>query len=574
MKKSPTLRPSTRAARILTLVIVLGGCYSAGSSASPARTSSEITTADARQRIFLVADDSMQGRRAGTIGNYKMTSYLEREVSRLGLEPAGENGTFYQVVPIVRRTVDSARTSFALGNTKLRLFEDFAPLRPNSTERYGASLDAGSYGTVYGGRAGDSTASLAASDVAGRIVVLDAPMGENARPTGVWGTPGAISVSRFPTAAGIAIASLELATAPSLAGLRVASNGVAERAGAPKRPFAFLITSAAARQIMGKSLRQLEPGAAGTSVTAGAAFIDQPVEAQARNVIAIVPGSDPSLRGQYVAIGAHSDHVGIAAQPVEHDSLRAYYSVMRPEGAQRRGAQPGDPTRAQLAQIRTTLDSLRRLRPARMDSINNGADDDGSGSVALLEIAESLAEGPRPRRSILLIWHTAEESGLLGSAYFTENPTVPRDSIVAQLNMDMVGRGLATDIDGGGPRYLQVIGSRRLSTDLGNVLDSVNARRKEPFRIDYSWDAPGHVMSRYCRSDHFMYARRGIPIAYLSRGYHRDYHVVTDEPQYISYEGIARVAGFVRDVALGIANREQRLRVDKPLLNPLLPCRQ
>jgi Zn-dependent M28 family amino/carboxypeptidase len=280
------------------------------------------------------------------------------------------------------------------------------------------------------------------------------------------------------------------------------------------------------------------------------------------------------LRGQYVAIGAHSDHVGIQARPVEHDSLRAYYGIMRPEGAQRRGAQPTDPTPAQWSRIRASLDSLRRLRPARLDSISNGADDDGSGSVALLEIAESLANGPRPRRSILLIWHTAEESGLLGSAWFTDNPTVPRDSIVAQLNMDMVGRGGAVDIEGGGPRYLQVIGSRRLSTDLGDALDSVNAARREPLAIDYSWDAPGHVMSRYCRSDHYMYARRGIPIAYMSRGYHRDYHVVTDEPQYIDPDAIARVAGFVRDVAVGVANRDERPRIDKPRMNPLLPCRQ
>jgi Zn-dependent M28 family amino/carboxypeptidase len=210
----------------------------------------------------------------------------------------------------------------------------------------------------------------------------------------------------------------------------------------------------------------------------------------------------------------------------------------------------------------------------RLDSIYNGADDDGSGSVAELEIAESLANAPRPRRSILFVWHTGEESGLLGSAWFTDNPTVPRDSIVAQLNMDMVGRGTAEDVRRGGPRNLQVIGAQRRSTELGNVIEQVNARRSEPYAIDYTFDAPRHPLNRFCRSDHYMYARYGIPIAFFSRGYHIDYHVVTDEPQYINYEGLARVAGFVRDVAVELANRDQRLVIDKPKPDPRGPCRQ
>ncbi|MDQ3243656.1 MAG: M20/M25/M40 family metallo-hydrolase, partial [Gemmatimonadota bacterium] len=209
-----------------------------------------------------------------------------------------------------------------------------------------------------------------------------------------------------------------------------------------------------------------------------------------------------------------------------------------------------------------------------MDSINNGADDDGSGSVAALEAAEAIAAGRRPRRSIIFVWHTAEESGLLGSAWFADHPTVPRDSIIAQINMDMVGRGAATDRTGGGPRSIQVIGSRRRSTELGDVVDSVNARRATPYEIDYSFDAPRHPQNRYCRSDHYMYARAGIPIAYISRGYHIDYHLVTDEPQYVNYQGLADVSGFVRDIAVALANRNTRPVLDKPPPDPLGPCRQ
>src|SRR5205085_10138634 len=117
----------------------------------------------------------------------------------------------------------------------------------------------------------------------------------------------------------------------------------------------------------------------------------------------------------------------------------------------------------------------------RLDSISNGADDDGSGSVTVLEIAQKLAAMPvKPKRSIVFVWHVGEEKGLLGSAYFTDHPTVPRDSIVAQLNMDMIGRGDAWDITGqtregeplhGNPDYLQIVGSRRLSTELGDLIE-------------------------------------------------------------------------------------------------------
>ena len=562
----------SRAVRPFLFAIVLAStaCRPSGSDVSPARTSAAITVEDARSRIFLIADDSMLGRQSGTIGNFRMTEYLQHEAARLGLEPGGDNGTFFQTVPMVRRTVDAAATTMSVGGRSLALFSDFAPLRPNMTERYGQSLAAGDYGTVYGGRAGDSIGTLPAEAVAGKIVILDAPLGSDGKPTGVWGTPANISRSRYPNAAAIAIASLELVTPASLAGLRARSNAVSQP---PGRPAAFLITAAVAEEILGVRLASANRGAIGKTVSASLRFIDDPVPYPARNVVAIVRGSDPELRDEYVVIGAHSDHVGIAARPVDHDSLRSYYRVMRPEGAQRRGAQPTDPTPAQWAQIRKSIDSLRRIRPPRLDSISNGADDDGSGSAALLEIAEYLASAERPKRSILLIWHTAEEGGLLGSAWYTEFPTVPRESIVAALNMDMVGRGSARDIAGGGPRYLQVIGSRRLSTELGDVVDSVNSRTNA-YTIDYSWDAPGHVMQRYCRSDHYNYARKGIPIAYFSRGYHSEYHVVTDEPQYINYEGLAKVSGFIRDVGVALANRETRPRVDKPVQNPLLPCRQ
>jgi hypothetical protein len=537
----------------------------------PARTQTAITPADVRARIYLIADDSMRGRQAGFTGNFMMTNYLAAEAARLRLEPAGENGTYFQTIPMVRRMVDST-SSLIVGSDSLALFADFALMRRTSTLRVSRSLIADALIPIYAGRAGDTAGTITAEQAAGRLVVFSAPLGANGRPTGVYTAVAADAIARFPTAAAIAISNLDFITPAAANSLRAVTAAlVGSDDSAANAPTGILLSVRAAEKIFGARLDSVAIGAAGRHVAAKIAFVDRPVEAPARNVVALLRGSDPTLRGQIIAIGAHSDHLGIARVAADHDSLRAFDRVMRPEGAQTPASVP---TAEQGQRIRTILDSLRRIHPPRADSIFNGADDDGSGSVAALEIAESLVAAPRPRRSILFVWHTAEEAGLLGSGWFTDHPTVPRDSIVAQLNMDMVGRGAAEDVRRGGPRNLQIIGAQRRSTELGSVIDSVNARQTEPYVIDYSFDAPGHPLNRFCRSDHYMYARYGIPIAFFSRGYHIDYHVVTDEPQYINYDGLARVAGFVRDVAIGLANRDQRLVLDRPKPDPRAPCRQ
>jgi peptidase M28-like protein len=294
--------------------------------------------------------------------------------------------------------------------------------------------------------------------------------------------------------------------------------------------------------------------------------------APARNVVAVLPGSDPKLKGQYVALGAHNDHIGFDRNPVDHDSLRAFNAVVRPGGAD---DDPRPATADEAARIRAIADSLHKLHPMRRDSIYNGADDDGSGSVALLEIAEALSQSSvKPKRSILFVWHAGEEEGLWGSEYFTDHPTVPRDSIVAQINMDMIGRGRAEDLKGGGPGYVQLIGSRRLSSELGDLVEAVAKAQPTPFKFDYQYDANGHPQQYYCRSDHYEYARYGIPVVFLSTGGHRDYHQVTDEPQYIDYDQLARVATLIKDLATRVADMDHRVVVDKPKPDPKGQCQQ
>jgi Zn-dependent M28 family amino/carboxypeptidase len=184
--------------------------------------------------------------------------------------------------------------------------------------------------------------------------------------------------------------------------------------------------------------------------------------------------------------------------------------------------------------------------------------------MAILEIAEALVNAPgKPRRSVLFVWHTEEEDGLYGSRYFTDNPTVPRDSIVAQVNIDMIGRGGADDTPGGGPDYLMVVGHRRLSTQLGHIVDSVNTLQAAPLRFDLSWDAPDHPEGIYGRSDHANYARYRIPVVFFFTGLHADYHQVTDEPQYLDYPHYARITRYIHDVVRAIADRQERPKLDR-----------
>ncbi len=316
------------------------------------------------------------------------------------------------------------------------------------------------------------------------------------------------------------------------------------------------LTRAAAAQLFGRaSIDGLTPGIAGGLVTASLDYIETPSE-WARNVVAVIPGSDPVLKHEYVAIGAHNDHIGMTAVPVDHDSLKAFNDARNKELIAN-GMIALTP--AQLATIHVNMDSVRKIHPkARLDSIRNGADDDGSGSMGVLEIAEAIqAMKVKPKRSILFVWHTGEEAGLVGSNFFTHNPTLPMDSIVAQINIDMIGRGRAEDLPGGSPDYLGVVGSFFDSKDLGETVAGVNKKRTKPLDLDYRYDttlAWAGYNNIYGRSDHYNYAKQGVPIAFFFTGLHGDYHQRTDEAEFIDYPHYAKITNYLRDVMVEVAN--------------------
>jgi hypothetical protein len=526
---------------------------------APRPTSTAITPVDLMTRLYIFADDSMMGRDdGGPFGATKATAYVERELRRLGLTPAGDNGGFFQDIGY-RTIVADARSTITVDGQPLALGHDFAPIA-----RVGAHAFREQLNVIYGGPL-DSIARLTAEQASGKLVMLSAPQG--AATGGRGGRGGAATpLSRSLSSA----AAILVVQGDSLVGANAPVRGLAsdDAARIAAGPLRINVTRSAAQRLLGADPASAAPGTEGKSARVDLLFAETrwPV----RNVVAIVPGTDRALRNEYVAIGAHTDHIGFNTRPVDHDSLRAYNRVMRPRGA---NDPVGNATPEQWVAIKQIRDSLSKLHPARRDSIANGADDDGSGSVVLLEIAESLVRSPA-KRSVVLVWHAAEEDGLLGSRYFSDHPTVPRDSIVAQLNMDMLGRGRASDHVGGGLDYLRLIGSRRLSTELGDIVERVNAQDRYRFVFDYSFDVPGHPQNSYCRSDHYNYARYGIPIVYFSTGVQADYHMVTDEPQYIDYVHMARNANFIKDVALVVGNLDHRPVVDKPIPDPNTPCRQ
>jgi hypothetical protein len=522
-----------------------------------------ITAANLRRRLEIIADDSMMGRETGSEGDFKTAAYVAAEFRKIGLEPAGENGGYFQTVPFWTVGVDP-KSNLDAGGTALALGRDFVPSNSAAPSRIISGVRA-----VYGGSAADSSTWISAAQAAGKVVVLDVPAGRGARGL-------SIASARWRDAVTMAVALLDATGPETVARLRD-GRPVTDTTRNPNAVPTIWISHRAERTILQAEAATLAPGAPGAALSGHYDFVRTAVKFPARNVVGILRGSDPSLRGEYVSLTAHNDHVGFDHAPVDHDSLRAFDAVIRPMGAD---SPVREPSASEWAVIHKTLDSLRRIRRPRLDSIRNGADDDGSGTVSILEIAAVMSRGTHPKRSILFVSHTGEETGLSGSHWYGSHSTVPMDSIVAEIDQDMVGRGTPTDFPRGGgmaatPTYLEVVGAKRLSREFGDTLEAANSRQPLPFVFDYTFDAPGHPLQYYCRADHYNYARYGIPSVAFSRGEHMDYHQVTDEAQYISYPDLARVSRMVYSAAIALANMPHRPRLDAPKqTNPNAPCRQ
>jgi len=240
-----------------------------------------------------------------------------------------------------------------------------------------------------------------------------------------------------------------------------------------------------------------------------------------QNVVGVVEGTDPVLRDTYVFYGAHLDHVGYSHRGEAKGAI---------------------------------------VNPIDKDRIWNGADDDGSGSTALLLIAKAFATGPRPQRSVVFVWHAGEEAGLLGSRYMADFPVVPLDRVQVELNIDMIGRN--RDNKDSEADTLYVIGADRISTDLHNLIVRTNAGMGRPLSLDYEFNDLKDPNDFYTRSDHYSYASRGIPIAFFFTGTHPDYHANSDSVEKILFPKLLRIAQMIYQAGFAVASTGQPLERD------------
>jgi len=494
-----------------------------------------------RNYLGFIASDALEGRRAPSRGLEAAAEFLASHMARLGLRPAGDNGTYLQSIALTRRRVDVDKTTLAVGTRALVQGDDYLPGQVPGTAE-GPVVYIGN-GTVIRSRGIDPYKDV---DVKGKIVVSNTGLPEGVAQSDLKGRGGddwesTEQAARRRGAVGVLFlpdyGALERwpASRDSL-GTRTALtvDAFAESGDARTLPTATLSArgvgaiftgkQVSAQEVFQRAVRR-EPAPAfalPVSLVVRLAVVTVDDHLTTSNVVAILEGSDPVLEQEYVAVGAHYDHLGT-------------------------GTKPNDAG----------------------DTIYNGADDDGSGTVSVLAMAEAFATSKaRPKRSLLFVWHTGEEEGLWGSRYFTDRPTVPLGQIVAQLNIDMIGRSTAagapratTPLALTDPDTVYVVGSKRLSADLGHLVEQVN-ERGHGLHLDYSLDDPGDPARIYERSDHYQYAKHGIPVAFFFTGVHDDYHGLDDEIDKIDFGKMQRIAQMVYGTARALADRPARPKID------------
>jgi hypothetical protein len=544
-----------------------------------------IRSQDLREWLTYIASDELQGRAVFSSGFGLAAAYIEDHLHTWGVKPAGDSGSYLQTVRVLGVKTNSHSTVTVELNGETRTFADGAgvtfPKNMGGKRRltisrvefagYGVDapaaghndfrgkdvrgavvvwmggrgpkgLDHALYRRLLSGRGRYATEQLGAAASVG----ADDRAAEDSRAAGAGRTGGSGEAAQAGKA-GEAGRAGETRTAGETG--RTGANGrgaplptpdftTVQRLDRPVPPtvtasdsfFEFLFSGSPTKydELKRRAAAQEDlPSFAltGVTITFNVDADYQIVRTQlTQNVVGIVEGSDPQLKRTYVAFGAHYDHVGYAEG-----------EVTRTDAAVRRAGAPG------------------RVTPgAEDDRIWNGADDDGSGTVAVMALARAFAEGPKAKRSVLFVWHAGEERGLWGSRYFADYPTVPIDAIVAQLNIDMIGRNRDDKASEANTVYL--VGSDRISTELHELNRTANAALARPLTLDYEFNDPGDLEQLYYRSDHYSYAAKGVPIIFFTTGLHPDYHANTDEVAKIEFEKMTRITQLVYETGARVAN--------------------
>jgi len=499
-----------------------------------------ITAAQLKEWLYVVASDEMEGRDTPSRGLDMTAKFIADHLSQWGVKPGGDDGTYFQKFALTSRRVEPELTIASVNGQSFKLGEGFIA-EPIQGQASGRIVYVG-HGYMIRAKGIDAYQGV---DVKGKIIlaVEGFPRGvsfqdiHSKKEGEDYDTPetyaraqGARGVIYIPSQSTLSFWQNRHQFSLNPSRLRLEGP----RQSGAKIPVIYASEKMVKAILDGEKLdyeairKQASQGALGEAFDLGAgkqasfnvnATVDSPMT---QNVVGVIEGVDPLLKKEYVAVGAHYDHVGMSQN-------------------------------------------------AEGDKIFNGADDDGSGTVGTLAIAQALSKSPtRPKRSVIFVWHAGEEKGLWGSEFFTDNPTVPMEQIVTQLNIDMIGRSKKegdnnpANKDLTGPNELYVIGSKMMSTDLGNLSEDVNNSYLK-LAFNYKYDDPSDTERFFYRSDHYNYAKKGVPIIFYFSGVHEDYHGLADTADKIDYQKMEKVTRTVFAMMWRLANAPARPKVDKPL---------
>lgn len=475
-----------------------------------------ITEAELKEHLYTYASDEFEGRETGTEGQKKAVAYIKAEYESLGIPAAKSDGNYFQKVPL--EIIKLPVGSISVNGKEYSLGEDFVSLT-SMKENYSEIVYVG-----YGIEEGDYS-DYKGLDVNGKVILIKS--GEPKNTDSTYKLSGNMETSSWSSKSDEIGKKGRLAAEKGAIGVfyydtkgftnyenffKRMNSSTREQMVVKKEKnsnFEVYINSSMANAILPDIVTNETPQVLSTYITGNLTSANQQVDSE--NVAAILKGSEKP--NEYLIISSHLDHIG------------------------------------------TSDDG----------QINNGADDDGSGTVALLEIAEAFKKaadaGNGPKRSIVFLHVTGEEKGLLGSQYYADiEPIFPLKQTVANLNIDMIGR---IDPKRSGDRnYIYLIGSDKLSTDLHELSEEVN-KKYANIELDYTYNDENDPNRFYYRSDHYNFAKNNIPIIFYFNGTHNDYHRPGDTPDKINYDLLQNRSRLVFHTAWEVANRHERIVVDK-----------
>ena len=480
-----------------------------------------ITAEDARRHLSILASDAFEGRETGKPGAEKAANYIAAEFKKLGLQ-APVNGSYFLDVPLVETSFNVS--GFTLNGTSYTFGKDFYATGSAETQNVNVNE------IVFAGYGSEE--ELSKLDIAGKVIFIITgakPATSGAEPQPLSRAARTELTKRLTSKRPALVLSVNKNLAALLKRMGGNTSGgrleIKKEAAPAQQPVTVTITPEMADQLLknsGKTYAQLTTAAdAGMATEAlkaqvAATYGSVRKDVKAVDVLGYMPGSDPKLKNEVLVFSGHYDHIG--------------------------------------------------LNPTGPDKVNNGADDDGSGTTGVLEIARAFSmakkAGKGPRRSVLFLGNVGEEKGLLGSEYYTDHPVFPLANTIADLNIDMIGRiGFEYQNKPDSANSVYVIGSAMLSSDLRKISEAANNQYTK-LELDYKYDDRNDPNQFYYRSDHYNFAKHGVPIIFYFNGVHQDYHQPGDEVSKINFPLLAKRAQLVFYTGWELANRDKRPVVD------------